>query len=169
MGSRVNLVKWTADVDWREVLQGPRSTRPGLHWHGYFWRGQRHLLMSFQDRPQRVPGNHEFKYSELPPDATCDNLRRPRKLVKGTWDTPEAAAAWMRRWFDVLAPVGYAHNPANSELYHAVTLSHGKDSAWCWGYPEVTSRSAVHLVVVCCPNEAPDDLPCPTPERGLLP
>lgn len=146
-------------IDWRAYLQGPPV--PGIHYHGYLWTGRGSLLESYKTQDQRAPGKSEFDTSDLPAEATRHNLLR-RRLLKGTWASPEEAAAWMRAQWDLQTPTVTHHEPGNTELYHEVTLSHQKDTTWSWWFPGPGSGTKVHVCVVCCPNEFPD-VPCPYP------
>jgi hypothetical protein len=140
----------TAPLDWRSVLHG--DPKPGIHWHGFTWVGRGYQLESFKFQAERTAGTAEFQSSDLPPEMTGWYLHKKR-LVKATFTTPGSAAAWMRAQWDENAPTVTHLDADDTQLYHEVTVSHGKDTVWSWWLPQPGSGTKFHVAVICCPNE----------------
>ncbi|MFF2215531.1 hypothetical protein [Streptomyces antibioticus] len=84
-----------------------------MHHHGYLWIGPKNRFdqeaLRRPPHPQPPPAGSrpelvqryrevaaEFPGSDLPPLETAYWLLKPRSSVRGTWQDPEEAAAWIR-------------------------------------------------------------------------
>ncbi|MCC9310458.1 hypothetical protein LN042_25885 [Kitasatospora sp. RB6PN24] len=150
-------------INWHEYLEG--DPVPGLHFHGFLWRGAGGLLESYKQQINRNPGRPEFMASDLPPEAVRHYLLKANR-VAGTFRSAEEAAAWMREQWDEQAPRVTHEDPDNTRGYHEVVLSHGRETVWAWWYPDSSSNTKVHVTAVPCPFHWPEDpapMPCPQP------
>ena len=53
------------DIDWDDMMKGPPV--PGIHWHGFFWKGSSGLIYSYKNQAERTPGSPDFPASDVPP------------------------------------------------------------------------------------------------------
>ncbi|KPI18053.1 hypothetical protein OK074_8000 [Actinobacteria bacterium OK074] len=154
-----------------------------MHHHGYLWTGPK---PRFDDEALRRPPHPEppppgsrpelvqryrevaaeFPVSELPPLEVSYWLVKPRALVRGTWDEPTDAAAWLGERLAEYAP-RFASN-AQRDTAHLLPLINSAVGRLGWGgdvslgfYLERPSYLSV-AVVTCSPNRAATpELPCP--------
>ncbi|SER73138.1 hypothetical protein SAMN04487983_102131 [Streptomyces sp. yr375] len=92
-----------------------------MHHHGYLWTGPKRRFdeealrrpphpepPSVGSRPELIQRYREvvaeFRVVDLPPIETANWLLKPRTLVRGTWDDPEEAAAWLGERLREYAP-----------------------------------------------------------------
>ncbi|MFI6639172.1 hypothetical protein [Streptomyces sp. NPDC050504] len=153
-----------------------------MHHHGYLWTGSR---QRFDDEALRRPPNPdpppdggkpelvqryrevkaEFPVVDLPPLETAYWLVKPEKLVRGTWQEPKEAAAWLGERLAEHAPrfasgsdrdgtqLALLVDSAAERLGRGGDVSHGF-------YLE--RPSFLSLALVCCsPNRAVPGLACP--------
>ncbi|MGA4849303.1 hypothetical protein ACOBQB_24715 [Streptomyces sp. G5(2025)] len=163
-----------------------------MHHHGYLWTGPKQRfddealrrpppphLPPDGSRPELVQRHREVKAEfpvvDLPPLETAYWLVKPVKLIRGTWDEPKEAAAWVAERlagyaprFDSASDRDRAHltllaDSAAERLTRGGDVSHG-----CY----LERPAFLSLAVVCCsPNRSMPELPCPTrhtaPPAGL--
>lgn len=150
------------DIDWNEELTGePRS---GIHWHGFFWKGQAGRIFLFKYQAERLPGNHDFDQGDTPAEFVPDNLRRPR-LVRGTWTDIDDATAWMREMWDQNTPMTTHKDPDSCQQFARRMGELGKDAVWSWDLPHSGDQTSARIYLVSCPNSMAPELPCPQPPR----
>ena len=100
---------------WREL---------GLHWHAYSWRGDGR---TWADDAQRGSDT-----ADVTPTAVRDWLKRPGRQIRGTFATPEEAAAWVvenwtRARAEALTPVPEWVDEAEQAAAVLYTLRCGND------------------------------------------
>ncbi|MFI2431374.1 hypothetical protein [Streptomyces sp. NPDC018693] len=154
-----------------------------MHHHGYVWTGPK---PRFDEEALRRPPHSEppspgskpeliqryrevaaeFPVSDLPPLETAYWLLKPRTLVRGTWDQPQPATAWLTDLLTDYAP-RFASDAqrAPAHLSRLVTsaaerLGGGGDVSYGF-YLERPSYLSVSLVT-CSPNRMKPELVCPT-------
>jgi hypothetical protein len=67
------------------------------HFHTYLTRVPGHQA---NNGPGSLVVHPEFMTSTVPPSTVRDWLRRPAGRITATFETPEQAADWHRRWMD---------------------------------------------------------------------
>ncbi|MDX2682285.1 hypothetical protein [Streptomyces soliscabiei] len=92
-----------------------------MHHHGYLWTGPKQRFdeeaLRRPPHPEPPPAGSrpelvqryrevgaEFRVVDLPPIETAYWLIKPRTLVRGTWDEPKEAAAWLEERLGEYAP-----------------------------------------------------------------
>lgn len=153
-----------------------------MHHHGYLWAGPkqrfdeealRRAPRSDPPSPQSKPelirryseAAAEFPVSELPPVETAHWLIKPRTVIRGTWEEPQQAAAWLGERLAEYAP------RFDSNLYqdttHLAVLVNSAAERLGWGgdvslgfYLEHPAFLSLALVS-CSPNRAAPEQTCP--------
>ncbi|WP_307847176.1 hypothetical protein [Streptomyces sp. F63] len=160
-----------------------------MHFHGYLWVGEKAEFDKESRRRLPVepwPGadpdasaqrvalhrtlTEEFLRSPLPPIEVALWLLKPARLVAGSWDGAESAAAWLGARLEEYAP--RFEPPAGGGAAHlrglvgrlTGTLLRGGDVSlgYYLGAPAFLSLA----VVACSPNRAAPGLPCPERAEG---
>lgn len=176
-----------AGADWFPIAPSPSaplspSGRPLPHHHGYLSTGPKQRFDQealrrppYPDpppagsRPELVQRYREvaaeFPSSDLPPLETALWLMKPATVVRGTWDEPKEAAAWLAERLADYAP----RFSSDAERVPAVLaryvnfateqLRWGSDAA-LGVYLERPVFLSLALVT-CSPNRTAPDLPCP--------
>jgi hypothetical protein len=153
-----------------------------LHHHGYLWTGPKQRFdqeaLRRPPHPDPPPAGSkpeliqryrevvaEFPASDLPPLETAFWLVKPRSVVRGTWDEPKEAAAWLGERLAEYAP-RFASETQRDTTHLALVvnsaaerLKWGGDASYGF-YLERPSYLSLALVT-CTPNRAMPDLPCP--------
>jgi hypothetical protein len=107
----------------------------------------------------------EFPTSDLPPIETAYWLIKPRSLVRGTWDEPKEAAAWIGERLTEYAPrFASERDRDTTHLARLVSvaaeqLHAGTDVSYGF-YLERPSYLSL-AVVTCSPNRSNPELACP--------
>ncbi len=107
----------------------------------------------------------EFPTSDLPPIETAYWLIKPRSLVRGTWDEPKEAAAWIGERLTEYAPrFASERDRDTTRLARLVSvaaeqLHSGTDVSYGF-YLERPSYLSL-AVVRCSPNRSNPELACP--------
>jgi hypothetical protein len=135
-----------------------------VHFHGYMWTGAGSEVLVSDGR--RSHGHPEFgSFGQLPYHVT-DTLLKSPSHVRGTWDDPEQAVAWMRSEREKLGPVMYPEQntmaPTLDEKceYHLERLHISKSVVW--GIWLNGGRYADIRVICCSPAESGKQIRCPT-------
>lgn len=134
-----------------------------VHYHGYMWTGPGSEVLPSDGK--RSYGHPEFRSHGQLPYVVVDTLRKPGSFVRGTWDTPDDAAEWMRLERGKLGPHMYPEQqtmaPTIDETsdYNRGRLRIGKSVVWAvW----LNGGRYADIRVVCCsPNDYGSDVPCP--------
>ncbi|WP_406201764.1 hypothetical protein OG331_29465 [Streptomyces sp. NBC_01017] len=153
-----------------------------MHHHGYLWTGPKERFdqeaLRRPSHPEPPPAGSkpeliqryrevaaEFPTVDLPPLETAYWLTKPRSLVRGTWDEPKEAAAWLGERLAEYAPrfaseaervtthLTLLVNSADERLGEGGDVSHGF-------YLERPSYPSL-AVVTCSPNRSKPELACP--------
>jgi hypothetical protein len=153
-----------------------------VHHHGYLWTGPKQRFdqeaLRRPPHPEPPPAGSkpeliqryrevaaEFPTTDLPPLETAYWLIKPRSLVRGTWDEPKEAAAWLGERLSEYAPrfaseaerdttcLTLLVNSAAERLGEGGDVSHGF-------YLERPSYLSL-TVVTCSPNRSKPQLTCP--------
>ncbi|MET4923262.1 hypothetical protein P3L51_13010 [Streptomyces sp. PSRA5] len=152
-----------------------------MHHHGYLWTG---CKRRFDDEALRRPPHAdppqadgkpeliqrhrevsaEFPIVDLPPLETAYWLIKPRELVRGTWEEPQEAAAWLGERLAVYAP-RFA-SEADRDGAFLTVLANSAAERLRWGgdlslgfYLE--RPAFLSLALVCCPNRVLPEPACP--------
>ncbi|MFK4104522.1 hypothetical protein ACI2L1_31490 [Streptomyces sp. NPDC019531] len=154
-----------------------------MHHHGFLWSGPK---ARFDDEALRRPphpepppagsrpeliqryreASAEFAATDLPPLETAYWLVKPRSLVRGTWDDPKEAAAWLAEQLGDHAPrfaSGWDRDATHLTFLADsafVRLNLGADVSLGF-YLERPSYLSL-AVVTCSPNRSRADLACPS-------
>lgn len=153
-----------------------------MHHHGYLWIGPK---QRFDDEAlRRPPPPHpppdgsrpelvqryrevraEFPLVDLPPLETAYWLIKPEKLIRGTWEEPKEAAAWLGERLAEYAP--HFDGEADRGRTRLVVLADSAAERLGWGgdvshghYLERPSFLSLALVS-CSPNRSMPELTCP--------
>ncbi|MFI5728158.1 hypothetical protein [Streptomyces cyaneofuscatus] len=152
-----------------------------MHHHGYLWAGPKQRFddeaLRRPPRPDAPPDGSrpelvqrhrevaaEFPVVDLPPLETAYWLVKPGRLVRGTWEKPEDAAAWLGRRLAESAPrfasVSDRDTTRLVTLVHSATerLIRGVDLSLGFYLERPTFLS---VALVHCPNRALPELACP--------
>ncbi|TDC78485.1 hypothetical protein [Streptomyces hainanensis] len=124
------------------------------HVHAYSWSGRR---ADFDREAERRPDHPAFAVAEVPPMRVVDWLRKPPRLVRGTFVEPRAAVDWLtervrEQAVESRPPLGVRR------AYALSTLGWGGDVSW--GY-YTGGTGFLSLALVSCPNRAEPELACP--------
>ncbi|WP_181794803.1 hypothetical protein [Streptomyces sp. WELS2] len=153
-----------------------------MHHHAYLWTGPKSRFdeEAFRRPPHPEPppptsspeliqryrlAAAEFPTSDLPPLETAYWLVKPRSIVKGTWDEPSGAAAWLGERLAEYAP-RFAAGAYRDRGRLAVLLASAAERLAAGGdlslgfYLEQPTFLSVALVG-CAPHRARPELPCP--------
>ncbi|MGW5676005.1 hypothetical protein ACWEV4_13150 [Streptomyces sp. NPDC003860] len=154
-----------------------------MHYHGYLWTGTK---QRFDDEALRRPPHPdppptdgkpeliqrhrelkaEFPIVDLPPLETAYWLVKPRNLVRGSWEEPKEAAAWLGGRLTEYAP--RFSSPPERDRTQLTPLVNSAAERLCWGgdvtYGCYLERPTfLSLALVCCsPNRTMPGLRCPT-------
>ncbi|MBM7173111.1 hypothetical protein JQK87_32910 [Streptomyces sp. G44] len=153
-----------------------------MHHHGYLWTGPK---QRFDDEALRRPpppypppdGSHpelvrrhrevraEFPLVDLPPLETAYWLVKPMKLIRGTWEEPKEAAAWIAERLAGYAP-RFGSASDRDRARRTLRADSAAERLGCGGdvsYGCYLERPTfLSLAVVCCsPNRSMPELPCP--------
>ncbi|ANW17921.1 hypothetical protein I3J09_06710 [Streptomyces clavuligerus] len=152
-----------------------------MHHHGYTWVGEKKTFdrESIRRPPGEAPTANsekevfdryreavaEFPVSGVPPIQTAHWLLKPPSIIRGTWEEPKEAGAWLR-----LQLAGFASRFASAderEPDRLALLERAVVGRLTWGgdvslghYLNGTAFHAVALVT-CSPNRAAPGLSCP--------
>jgi hypothetical protein len=153
-----------------------------VHHHGYLWTGPKERFDKEALRrppyPEPPPAGSgpeliqryrevtaEFPVVDLPPLETAYWLIKPRSLVRGTWEEPKEAAAWLGERLDEhrhrFASGRDRDAPHLAILVDSATerLASGTDLSYGF-YLERPSYLSLALVT-CSPNRSLPGLRCP--------
>ncbi|MEV1068893.1 hypothetical protein [Streptomyces sp. NPDC050263] len=156
-----------------------------MHHHGYLWTGPKQRFdqeaLRRPPHPEPPPADSrpelfqryrevaaEFPTSDLPPLETALWLMKPPSLVRGTWEEPKEAAAWLGGRLVEYAPRFAAEGDCDAFRFARVVesaaaqLACGGDVS-CGFYLERPAYLSL-AVVTCSPNRSVPQLPCPTAE-----
>lgn len=129
-----------------------------MHYHAYLYRGPGEAIKPFD--AARSPGGIGFETSTVPPEQICAWLAKPARMVKGTWEDPADAVAWLEERYadiaDVRMHLDQQHQapPLGTIAANALgALSRGNDVVWAWW---LRGGNFIDLTVVCCPNRDGD-------------
>ncbi|MGW2547643.1 hypothetical protein ACWC5I_43910 [Kitasatospora sp. NPDC001574] len=117
------------------------------HWHAYGWIGRERAESKSND-------------DDLPPMEVKYWLKKPRRLIRGTFHEIDKAVAWMA---DELAAYPYPASYGSSDEvrleFVRATLAQptGNDVVWGW-YPNTSQY--VSRALIACPRHA-GDIACP--------
>ncbi|MFF8814289.1 hypothetical protein [Streptomyces pactum] len=133
-----------------------------MHHHGYLWLGSGYELA--KDGPRR-PGHPEFPTARVVPLELAHWLLKPRPFVQGTWDDPDAAAAWFgQRAREHASAFATAHDRDVERIAGKVESARraaagGEDVAGGW---YLTGQRFLSVCLVACdPHPARREFPCP--------
>ncbi|GAB3970058.1 hypothetical protein GCM10029978_042640 [Actinoallomurus acanthiterrae] len=125
-----------------------------MHYHAYLYRGPGEAIKPFDDA--RRAGTAEFQTATVPPEATSAWLVRPARLIKGTWDDPVRAVAWLQAQYNDIADSRMhldqqrAAPTLETMAANALdALTRGNDVVWAWW---LRGGNFIDLTVACCPN-----------------
>ncbi|MEV0640005.1 hypothetical protein AB0I77_34710 [Streptomyces sp. NPDC050619] len=153
-----------------------------MHHHGYLWTGSKQRFdeeaLRRPPHPDPPPASSkpelihryrevaaEFPVVDLPPLETAYWLIKPRTLVRGTWDEPKEAAAWLGERLDEYAP-RFTSEAERDTARVARLVNSVVERLGCGGdvslglYLERPSYLSLALVT-CSPNRAVPELACP--------
>lgn len=107
----------------------------------------------------------EFRTGDLPPMETALWLTKPGRLVRGTWQEPKDAAAWLGEQLTAYAPRFLSESDRDSTRLAVLVNSAAEQLGWGGDvshgfYLERPAFLSVALVT-CSPNRAAPDAPCP--------
>ncbi|MGW0822004.1 hypothetical protein [Streptomyces sp. NPDC002845] len=153
-----------------------------MHHHGYLWTGPKQRFdneaLRRPPHPDPPPAGSkpeliqryrevaaEFPVVDLPPLETAYWLIKPQALVRGTWDEPKEAAAWLGERLAEYAP-RFA-SETDRDTAHLAFLTDSAAERLGWGgdvsfglYLERPSYLSL-AVVTCSPNRRMPELGCP--------
>ncbi|MFC4516345.1 MULTISPECIES: hypothetical protein [Streptomyces] len=106
-----------------------------------------------------------FPTSDVPPIQTAHWLMKPPSMIRGTWEEPKDAGAWLGLQLTEFAPRFASEE--DREVTRLVVLVKAAVERLTWGgdvslghYLNGTVFHSVALVT-CSPNRAAPDLSCP--------
>ncbi|WP_405890421.1 hypothetical protein OG427_21550 [Streptomyces sp. NBC_00133] len=153
-----------------------------MHHHGYLWTGPKERFdqegLRRPPHPEPPPADSrpeliqryrevvaEFPVSDLPPIETAHWLMKPPALIRGTWEEPKEAAAWLGERLAEYAPRFIADSDRDRNRLAALLNSTAERLGWggdvslgC--YLERPAFLSLALVT-CSPNRVTPDHPCP--------
>ncbi|GAA4608256.1 hypothetical protein GCM10023195_32200 [Actinoallomurus liliacearum] len=125
-----------------------------MHFHAYLYRGAGEAIKPFDDA--RRAGTTEFQTAVVPPEATSAWLTKPARMVKGTWDDPTDAVAWLaQQYADIADQRMHLEQQRQAPSLETMTanaldaLHRGNDVVWAWW---LRGGGFIDLTVACCPN-----------------
>ncbi|MEV5747579.1 hypothetical protein AB0L00_07140 [Actinoallomurus sp. NPDC052308] len=129
-----------------------------MHFHAYLYRGPGEAIKPFDDA--RRAGTAEFQTATVPPEATSAWLAKPDRMVKGTWDDPDDAVAWLAQQYAGIADQRMhldqqLRAPSLETMAENAldALRRGNDVVWAWW---LRGGGFIDLAVACCPNRDGD-------------
>jgi hypothetical protein len=153
-----------------------------VHHHGYLWTGPKERFdndaLRRPPHPEPPPAGSrpeliqryrevaaEFPTVDLPPLETAYWLIKPRFLVRGTWDEPEEAAAWLGERLAEYASRFACGGDRADERRTSLVNSFAEQIGWgadvsLGFYLERPSYLSL-AVVACSPNRSMPQLVCP--------
>ncbi|MEV1009161.1 hypothetical protein [Streptomyces sp. NPDC049881] len=154
-----------------------------MHHHGYTWLGDKKTFdkESIRRPPPAQPpagsGDTDvrdryreavavFPASDVPPLQTAHWLMKPPALIRGTWDEPKDAGAWLEARLAEQAP-RFA-SPGDADAARLVILVKAAIDQLAWGgdvsLGHYLKGALFHsaALVTCTPNRAAPALRCPT-------
>ncbi|AZQ73243.1 MULTISPECIES: hypothetical protein [Streptomyces] len=158
-----------------------------MHHHGYAWLGEKKTFdkESIRRPPGQPPtaGSEKdvvdryreavavFPTSDVPPIQTAHWLMKPPSMIRGTWEEPKDAGAWLGLQLTEFAPRFASED--DREAARLVLLVKAAVERLTWGgdvslghYLNGTVFHSVALVT-CSPNRAEPALPCPEVGAGV--
>ena len=153
-----------------------------MHHHGYLWAGPKERFDNealrrpphpepppAESRPELIQRYREveagFPTVDLPPVETAYWLVKPQSLVRGTWNEPKEAAAWLGERLAEYAPRFASERDRDAGRLIAlvnsiaVRLDSGADVSLGF-YLERPAYLSLALVT-CSPNRSKPELSCP--------
>ncbi|MFJ9380602.1 hypothetical protein [Streptomyces sp. NPDC101455] len=153
-----------------------------MHHHGYLWTGPKERFDN--DALRRPPHPEpplagskpeliqryrevaaEFPTVDLPPLETAYWLIKPRSLVRGTWDEPEEASAWLgerlAEYASLFASGGDRAAGHRAALVNALAERIGGGADVSLGFHLERPSYLSLAVVACSPNRSMPQLACP--------
>ncbi|MFJ9898780.1 hypothetical protein ACIQPR_36165 [Streptomyces sp. NPDC091280] len=153
-----------------------------MHHHGYLWTGPKERFDNDAlrrpphpepppagSRPELIQRHREvaaeFPTVDLPPLETAYWLIKPRSLVRGTWDEPEEAAAWLgerlAEYASRFVSGGDRAAERRTALVSSITGRIGGGADVSLGFYLERPSYLSLAVVACSPNRSMPQLPCP--------
>ncbi|MET7484375.1 hypothetical protein [Streptomyces sp. NPDC005538] len=153
-----------------------------MHHHGYLWTGPKERfdnealrrpphpnLPPDGSRPELIQRYREvaaeFPTVDLPPLETAYWLVKPRSLVRGTWEEPKEAAAWLGERLAEYASRFASGYDRDVERRTALVNSVAEQLGWgadvSLGYYLERPSYLSLAVVTCSPNRSMPQLVCP--------
>lgn len=111
-----------------------------------------------------------FPVSELPPIQTAHWLMKPPAAIRGTWEEPERAVAWMKKQLAAYATRFDSRVYQDSARLALVTDSAAERLGWggdvSLGFYLERPAFLSLALVTCSPNRAAPALACPARAPG---
>ncbi|GHF47297.1 hypothetical protein GCM10010218_30790 [Streptomyces mashuensis] len=152
-----------------------------MHFHGYLWAGDKALFdkesvrrppSTVEPTPDSPPdllaryreAVAEWRVTDVPPLETANWLVKPARLIRGTWQRPEDAAAWLGQRLAEYAP-RFASRAGRDPALLAARVALATDTLrWggdvSYGYYLTRPLFLSIAVVACSPNRLLAH-PCP--------
>ncbi|WP_058045090.1 hypothetical protein [Streptomyces roseifaciens] len=153
-----------------------------MHFHGYLWTGDK--AVHDKESVRRPPSSTEpastsppeviqryreavteWRVTGVPPMQTAHWLLKPAAFVRGTWDDPERAAAWLGDRLVEHAPRFAAKADRGSAWQAALVAAAAERLGWggdvSHGFYLERPVFLSLALVTCSPNRAMADQPCP--------
>ncbi|MCO5996250.1 hypothetical protein [Actinoallomurus rhizosphaericola] len=125
-----------------------------MHFHAYGYRGPGEAVRPYDT--VRSPSGSGFETSPVPPERTSAWLAKPARFIRGTWDDPADAVAWLEGQHAELEPlIAHPDLRRHAPTVRAMaataldTLRRGNDVVWAWW---LTGGNFASVAVICCPN-----------------
>ncbi|GAA0363212.1 hypothetical protein [Streptomyces blastmyceticus] len=153
-----------------------------MHVHGYLWTGEKTTFDKESIRrplpslpptatsPDDVQQRYreavaEWKTTDVPPIETALWLRKPARLIRGTWEEPKEAADWLGQQLTEHAP-RFASEHDRDTTRMVVLVASAAERLALGGDVSLGFylRGALFLsmaLVTCSPNRAEPELSCP--------
>ena len=153
-----------------------------MHHHGYLWTGPKERFdndaLRRPPHPEPPPAGSrpeliqryrevaaEFPTVDLPPLETAYWLIKPRSLVRGTWDEPAEAAAWLgerlAEYSSRFASDGDRAVRRRTALFNTLAERIGGGADVSLGFYLERPSYLSLAVVACSPNRSMPQLACP--------